>query len=153
MQDESYELGAQATGETIFTPAVMIGDPVLSAADLAAIEANKPAEPPAPPAPPAEPPAPPAPPAEPPAPPAPPAEPPAPPAPPAEPPAPPEKQKSVEQLACERLQRNGYTDAQIEAAFERYGAGGILARRHRLEVGDVGEAGEHGELGSNALLD
>lgn len=61
------------------------------------------------------------------------------------------KEKTPETLAAERLQRNGYTDEQIDEALETYGAENILARRHRLECGAVGEHGEHGDLGADAL--
>lgn len=71
-------------------------------------------------------------------------------APPPPPPEPP-KQKSVEQLAVERLRRNGYSEDAIDEAMETYGPRAILNRTHRLECGDVGETGEHGDLGDDAL--
>jgi hypothetical protein len=60
------------------------------------------------------------------------------------------EKKAPEILAAERLQRNGYSDAQIEEALARYSPEEILARRHRLECGHVGH-GEHGALGANEL--
>lgn len=71
------------------------------------------------------------------------------PAPPAKAVAPP----TPEQLATERLQRNGYTSEQITAAISKHGADSILTRQHRLECGNVGNVGKAGNLGSNALKD
>jgi hypothetical protein len=63
----------------------------------------------------------------------------------------PGKEKTPEQLATERLQRNGYSAEEIDVALETFGADAILKRRHRLECGSVGEHGEHGDLGADEL--
>ena len=126
MHDESYELGAQATGETIFTPSQ-------SAADLAAIEANKPTSFSVPATPQV-----------------------LAPEPTPEPGPQPDvlnEARAIIDRARQRLDRNGYSVEQIDEALLHFGPQEILERRHRLEAGIVGETGDHGELGANALLD